>query len=96
MTTQFRGASRTGRDAVAAKVRAMHREGETPMQKPQIKLIVQFAAIAAFAAFRVATRSFAQEPVPPQTDSTQGVEPWTRGTRRFGKSNCGPIQAEGR
>jgi len=42
--------------------------------------IVQFAAIGAFAALSVATLSFAQEPVSPQIDSTQGVESGTEVT----------------
>ena len=41
---------------------------------------VKFAAIAGFAALSVATRSFAQEPVPEQATMHYGVKPWTGGT----------------
>jgi len=42
--------------------------------------IVQLAAIAAFTALSVASLSFAQEPVSPQRDATQGVESGTEVT----------------
>jgi len=42
--------------------------------------LVKFAAIAAFAALSVATRSFAQEPVPEQATMQYGVKPWAGGT----------------
>jgi len=50
------------------------------MQKLQVIRIIPFVAVATFAAWSVATRSFAQEPVRPRLHGYSTVVPWTGGT----------------